>query len=496
MKLHINPRSIAFRLIIAVLTVELVSSVLVAFLSLGYERHMHFRSFDVMLHGRADSVLGAVQEAEDTQDNVMLDQADLHLPPDDIYEVYDGNGRLLGRSPNWQGAAANPPSPPHEGFSRVTVNNRHYRVLLIHGSRIVDPADPGGGKLRQVTILYGAPTFHVWRAIRGAVEFYAAGSLLLLLVTGPLIAWLLHRGLLPLRQLAALAALVSVDSWQFSPPASAYMTPELAPLTHAIESVLQRLERSFLQQRAFVSDAAHELKTAVAVVKSSLQLLGMKRRSVEEYKAGLERCLADSLRLEEIVAKMLTLAREESAASGLVLQPSADLADCLRQTIAQLETIATLRGVRVAVAVPTFGAYRVPIAADDCSLLISNLLLNALQHSPHASKVEVRLTVVTEPGPAAVEMQIQDHGDGIDPEALPHVFDRFYRGDPSRTRSTGGTGLGLAISKAIVERASGSIAIASQACRDLPNQGTTVTVHLPLAKETAASQPTPGPPSA
>jgi signal transduction histidine kinase len=119
-----------------------------------------------------------------------------------------------------------------------------------------------------------------------AVEFYAAGSILLLLVTGPLIAWLLHRGLLPLRQLAALAGEVSVDSWQFSPPASARLTPELAPLTRAIENVLSRLERSFMQQRTFVSDAAHELKTAVAVIKSSLQLLGMKQRKPQEYQGA------------------------------------------------------------------------------------------------------------------------------------------------------------------------------------------------------------------
>ena len=95
----------------------------------------------------------------------------------------------------------------------------------------------------------------------------------------------------PLRQLAALASQVSVDAWQFSTPANAHTTPELAPLTQALESVLQRLERSFQQQRAFVSDAAHELKTAVAVQKSSLQLLNMKRRSAQEYQAGLERCL-------------------------------------------------------------------------------------------------------------------------------------------------------------------------------------------------------------
>ncbi|MGA2050506.1 MAG: sensor histidine kinase, partial [Terracidiphilus sp.] len=103
MKLAIQPRSIAFRLIVAVLTVELLSSILVVVLSFGYERHIHFRAFDVMLHGRADSILGAVQDADDPDDNVILDQADLHIPPDDVYEVYEVGGRLLGRSSNWQG---------------------------------------------------------------------------------------------------------------------------------------------------------------------------------------------------------------------------------------------------------------------------------------------------------------------------------------------------------------------------------------------------------
>jgi signal transduction histidine kinase len=464
-----KPRSIAARLIVAVLAVELVSSVLVTALSLGYERHTHFRSFDVMLRGRADSVLGAVQDAEDTADNVMLDKADLNLPPEDIYEVYDSNGRLLGRSDNWQGIAKDAPALPRDGFSRLIVDNRHYRVLRLQGSRIVDPGERDGGKLRQVTILYGSPIDRVWKAILGAVEFYAAGSLLLLLVTGPLIAWLLHRGLLPLRQLAGLAGQVSVDAWHFNPPASARTTPELAPLTQAIESVLQRLERSFAQQRIFVSDAAHELKTAVAVVKSSMQLLNMKQRSVAEYESGLQRCLTDCLRLEEIVAKMLTLAREESAMPGSTEQ-TADLARCLRRAYAQLETFASLHGVQVVLSAPLEATFPVAVAPEKCSLLVSNLLLNALQHSEPGSHVEAR---ILEAG-NAVELQIEDYGDGIDPSALPHVFDRFFRGDPSRTRNTGGTGLGLAICKAIAENAGGSIAIASQL-----GVGTAVTVCLP-----------------
>jgi signal transduction histidine kinase len=482
MKFSLQPRSIAFRLIVAVLAVELLSAILVVVLSFGYERHIHFRAFDVMLHGRADSILGAVQDADDPGDNVMLDQADLHIPPDDIYAVYDESGHLLGRSPNWQGAGPGARTHPWGDYSQLDANGRHYRILRVEGSRTVDPGEHGG-KLRQVTILYGSPTGRVWHAIRGAVEFYAAGSLFLLLVTGPLIAWLLHHGLLPLRQLAALASQVSVDSWQFSPPASAHATPELAPLTHALESVLQRLERSFLQQRAFVSDAAHELKTAVAVVKSSLQLLNMKPRSVKEYQAGLERCLADSLRLEALVADMLALARAESSAPRPGPQPSANLAACVEQTVTQLETVAALRNVQLHVSNRTANqtAIQVSIPAEDCTLLLSNLLLNAIQHSPPASTIEIDLTIDSDQGAPTAVLAIQDHGEGISSEALPNVFDRFYRGDPSRTRNTGGTGLGLAIAKAIAQKAAGSIDLTSQPDPAEPNQGATVTVRLPIA---------------
>jgi signal transduction histidine kinase len=468
-------RSIAIRLIVAVLAVELLSALVVVFLSLGYERHAHFTAFDIMLRGRADSVLVAVQDSEDAQANVILNEADLHLPPDDVYEVFDQGGRLLGRSSNWQGTPSGAWTDLSDGFLQLKVGHDHYRVLRLHGSRFVDSGEPGGGKLRPVTIFYGSDTARVWHAIRGAVEFYAAGSLLLLLVTGPLIAWLLHRGLLPLRQLAKLASHVSVDSWEFAPPANARTTPELAPLTHAIESVLQRLERSFIQQRTFVSDAAHELKTAVAVVKSSLQLLSMKERTAAEYEAGLERTLADTQRLEELVGKMLILARVESGASATEPEsppPISDLAECTRKTIASLETVAKLREVDVNASALPAGPCTVPLSGEDCDLLLSNLLLNALQHSPQRSAVELRISNSA----AVFELRVADHGDGIDPAALPHVFDRFFRGDPSRARTTGGAGLGLAICKAVVEKVDGTIELKSE-----QGKGTTAIVHLPKA---------------
>jgi signal transduction histidine kinase len=477
--------SIALRLIAAVLLVELASAVLVILLAWGYERHTHFRSFDIMLRGRADSVLGAVQDAEDVGDNVMLDLADLHVPAEDVYEVWDGRGHLLGRSSNWLGSAAIK-APPSNGFFASEIAHRRYRLLRLAGTRIVDPGEVAGGHLRFVTILYGSPTEHVWHSIYGAVEFYAAGMLLLVLITGPLIAWVLHRGLAPLRELATLAGKVSADSWTFHPPASARETSELAPLTHALESALQRLERSFNQQRTFISDSAHELKTAVAVVKSSLQLTAMKTRTPDEYQIGNQRALADTERLEDLVAKMLTLARLESTA-GPSPDPSAgvpqvsilrrgNVNNCISTTIAQLETAAAVRQVSLVVHHLPPEPCNIPLAPDDCSLVLSNLLLNAIQHSPPQSQIELRVTLQTDSVEIPiVEITVQDHGEGIHPDDLPHVFERFYRADPSRARTTGGTGLGLAIAKAAIEKAGGAITLSSE-----PGKGTIATIRLPL----------------
>ena len=117
----------------------------------------------------------------------------------------------------------------------------------------------------------------------------------------------------------------------------------------------------------------------------------------------------------------------------------------------------------------------VNVEPEQLQLLCSNLLLNALQHSPAGSAIRA----VVQPGG---ELAVEDDGDGIAPEDLPHVFDRFYRGDPSRSRNTGGTGLGLSICKAIVSRSQGTIEIKSEL-----GIGTRVMVHFPVSSVPSAS---------
>jgi signal transduction histidine kinase len=466
--------SITHRLIATILLLELLAALAISGAAMLYERHVRFRSFDIMLRGRADSLLGAVQDAEDAQDNVMLDGTEANLPAEDIYQVQDADGRVLGHSQNWSGPDTAMLARKPGKFARVSIHGKHYRALRIEGLRVVDPGDKGGGIPRRVTIFYGSPIDQVWNEIWEAVGFYAITSLCLLAISGWLIFWLLNRGLSPLRQLAAEAAGVSVDSWNFVPPQRARMIKELAPLTVAIESVLTGLERSFAQQRRFVGDAAHELKTAVAVLKSSLQLLTLKQRTALEYERGIERCQLDCERMEEIVAKMLTLARVESTSPSAGM--ATDLAQILRQVGQQFESMAELK--RLHLLVLAEGPVMVNVEPEQLQLLCGNLLLNALQHSPAGSAIRavVQLDV------AGAELAIEDDGEGIAPQDLPHVFDRFYRGDPSRSRNTGGTGLGLAICKAIAFRWQGTIEITS----DL-GVGTKVMVRFPAAQQPSAS---------
>jgi signal transduction histidine kinase len=235
---------------------------------------------------------------------------------------------------------------------------------------------------------------------------------------------------------------------------------------NALATTLTRLQRSFDQQKRFTSDAAHELKTDLAIVKSSLQLLSMKTRSAEEYSRGLALSLDDFTRLESTVQKMLTLARLEQTSK--VPGQSSLMQEAIEEAVQQSGAYAELR--KIVVAVDAVDSAYVPLDNRDAVLLCSNVLLNALQHSPEGGTVRIDL----EFDGARVQLTIRDQGDGIPEEDRQHLFEPFYRGDPSRSRKSGGTGLGLSICQAICRRVAGTIEIANHR-----EGGAIVTVVLP-----------------
>lgn len=463
-----KPYSLRRRLIATVLLLEcaLVLGFSVALHLYLWRAHMH--GFDATLRGRADSLLGQVHDAEDANDDVTIDAKALDLKGQDLWMARDGGGRVLTHSATWNSEVANAMGSSAEPHS-FRVNRETYRGLALHGVRQIDADDSSPGIARPVTIFYAASLEPVYEAIHRDERFLLLASSLLLLITGAALAFVLRRGLAPLEELSLAAAAITPREPRFRAPESARATTELALLAGALDSATQRLEQAFRQQQVFVHDAAHELKTAVTIVKSSLQLLASRPRSAREYSSGLETCLGDCARMEELVQRMLQLARFEGAPANRNVR--CNLAEVARDVVTQMETLAEIRQVRMAVEAPD--SAQVLLTDEACGSLMANLLLNAVQHTPVGGTVTATIAAGHE-----ISLDVRDTGSGIPAEDIPHLFERFWRGDSSRSRSTGGTGLGLSICQAIVDSCGGRIEIASRV-----GEGTCVTVVFPAATE-------------
>lgn len=458
--------SLRNRLIVTVLLLECGLLAAMAGTTLVYMWQEQVRAFDLMLRGRADSLLGQVHDAEDVADNVTIDPSALDLRSKDLWMARDQGGRVLAHSAQWneaaEGAIGNADRP-----KSFRLGGHGYRGLALHGVRQIDADDTSPGIARPVTIYYAVSLRPVYEAMQRRAWFLLISGALLLLITGVALAYLLRRGLKPLEQLSEAASEMTPRQPRFCAPPGTLATRELAVLAGALESATERLEGAFRRQQVFVHDAAHELKTAVTIVKSSLQLLGSRPRTTREYARGLETCLADCARMEELVQRMLQLARFEQEPSGSV---RCDLAEVARDVAVQMETLAQIRGVTISVEAQ--GSAPVPLGEDACGSLVANLLLNAAQHTPAGGRVIAEVFTG-----ADTVLEVRDTGTGISPEDLPHLFERFWRGDRSRARTTGGAGLGLSICKAIVDSCGGTIRVRSRM-----GEGTCVTVKLPPAE--------------
>jgi two-component system OmpR family sensor kinase len=465
--------SITRRLVLTVLLLELLSSVTLVVAVTVHEHHIQLKAFDATLAGTTESLMGAVQDAEDEGDNVLLDLRGLHLDKHAVYRVADEHGRILGTAGNITQLPGLLTASP--GFHDTKLDRRSYRFFVLHGIRTIDPGKPDGGVSHAITIVYGTPAGRVWHEVIEAVQFFTIATILLLALTGIAMVVLVKKYLSPIYELAHEADQISFTNWQFNAPTSARQVEELLPLTNALESAVARVQLSFEQQKRFTRDAAHELKTDIAIVKSSLQLLSMRKRTTDEYAQGLSISLDDFTRLESTVQKLLTLARlEQPTASNqtAIASSSCSLRDAVEEAIQQSASLAELKTVEVLL--DSSENPTIPIDGRDATLLCSNILVNALQHSHERGQVQIALTHIEK----AVVLTVKDWGDGIAPEDRPFLFDAFYRGDISRSRKSGGTGLGLAICKAICNNAGGTIEISNHDAG-----GAVVTVTLPTSNE-------------
>ncbi len=369
------------------------------------------------------------------------------------FVIWNHDGTRLGSSTNAPSDLARPnPMAPDSGphfrtrdiFREAYDFNREGRAVLVGRSIAAELEAMRGFAL----ILGGA----------------GLGVLALGLGGGWLIA---SRVMRPLKDISATASRISAGN--LSERINVADTEnELGQLASVLNSTFARLEAAFDQQKQFTADASHELRTPIAVLVSETQTALARQRSASEYRETIEACLDTAQQMRRLTESLLELTRFDAGQEQIQHEP-VGLAEITRASAELVRPLAAENGVQIhcdlAPVEVTGDAVRV-------GQVITNLLTNAIRYNKPNGEVRVRIHA--ERGSAI--LTLTDTGEGIAAEDLPHIFERFYRADKSRSGSQGRTGLGLAICKAIVDAHGGSIEVSSE-----PGAGTTFTVRLPLS---------------
>ena len=379
--------------------------------------------------------------------------------------VFSPDGRLVWNSPN---VVAQQPVPDHV-LEQVRLGNTVFETVESADGKPVRHlfiSIPRQGQVRY--ILQAETSLLLYReTLKGLLILLTIGSGTILLGAWAGSGWLAKKVLAPIGVLSTGAETMSeADMGKRLTLDSPYQ--EFLRLTRSFNSVMDRFQRSVESQRRFVDHAAHELRTPLTILQGNLEVTLLKARTSEEYRETLINNLAQVGRLIALTRSLLTLAKFTSDKPPVQLVPLV-LGPLLQDLVEELTILFDERQIKL-----SLEAQSVPPLLGDAQWLkqaLMNLLDNALRYTPSGGAVTVRLQAVVE----GVAVAVEDTGHGIEPEHLPHLFERFYRTDWARAKDSGGTGLGLPIVKEIVEAHGGSISVTSQV-----DMGSVFTLHLPV----------------
>ncbi|MER7071908.1 HAMP domain-containing sensor histidine kinase [Terrabacter sp. NPDC000476] len=332
---------------------------------------------------------------------------------------------------------------------------------------------------------------HIEEAYRDSSLTSLGIALVVALGCASVVAWYLSRRLqAPLGALTRAAREVSRGHYDRRVAVTG-ASRELDTLAEAFNTMAERLEQVEDTRRQLLSDLAHEMRTPVATVRAYSEGL---QDGVVDWDENVATVLLDqSDRLGRLAEDLDDVSRAEEGRIPLDLRPCR-VGDLVWAGADAARAAYQLKGVNLVVDVERASGVSVDVDPQRFGQITANLLGNALRHTPAGGTVSV--TAFRDEAEAAI--RVTDNGDGISPEQLPHVFERFYRGDTARDRAQGGSGIGLTISKALADALGGSLTATSPG----PGEGATFTVTLPTASDgpgtrhvtpAAASQDAPTP---
>jgi len=378
-----------------------------------------------------------------------------------LLQVSGTDGKPIFQSP----AFAKPytPLPPvastEISFFTDNLDNIQYRVA-------VRKVAAGG----QVFLVRAAIPTEPFDQALDRFRLILQGTLPLLVIFASLAGyWLSGRALAPVNEIIRTARGVGVQNLSSRlavPPAN----DELHRLSETLNDMLARIEASVQRITQFTADASHDLRTPVALIRASAELALRRSRTEDEYRETLSRILATSEETTHLIENLLTLARADAGAAELHFN-TIDLVPHVEKVAAEAAVLAAGKSIEIQKELP---AAPIEISAD--GLAIERLLLivleNAVKYTPPGETVALSLSN----GSGHARIEVRDNGIGIGEKDLPHIFERFYRADHSRSRETGGSGLGLAIAKWIVDMHHGTIEAHSE-----PGRGSRFCISLPIA---------------
>jgi heavy metal sensor kinase len=371
--------------------------------------------------------------------------------------IFSSSGDLLWTSKD----APELSVPPARAVRVGAYDNRNYRLL--------QQSIPAGKRTPPLIVRVGVKRDRIdediWRLTEWILTAFG-----LILVVAPLSGyWLAGRATRPLATILRTTARLHPDNLSERLPLRG-SGDELDQLSATMNGMLDRLAAHLEQQRMFVANAAHELRSPLTAIRTALEVALERNRSPAEYGELCGDLIEECTGLGNLINHLLLLA--EGDAGLLHTDGKVRLDDLVQRSVDMFQGIAEQRGISLQVRTPepvTVRGNRVHLRE-----VVHNLLDNALKYTPEGGSVSVEL--IAPPGSPQVQLLVRDTGEGIPPNDLPNVFERFYRVDKSRQRDqpTAGSGLGLSICQAIIHAYGGQISLASTL-----GKGTTVTVSLP-----------------
>jgi len=425
-----------------------------------------YAQFDYDLKNTVEGTSGSfvrVLAAGKDPKQAAIDQLDDRIGPDQSAAIFDSDGKPIAENPDLAGVRVQLPDPGvrqspiylynlNDGSGRRVIFKRFTSNSAVFFIVVSQPLDQVLDTLRTIRLILLSGT----------------GAGLVLAALGGL--FLARRSLLPVARMTEQARRMSAENLEQRLPVT-NARDELGNLAATFNELLGRIDDSLSQQRRFMADASHELRTPVSVMRTAIGVTLDHEREVEEYRDALMIMDDQVRRLTRVVTDMFTLARADAEKRPLIrgeFRLDLLVEECARAA----DVLGSRKGVRI-----TTELKQTPYRGDEGLLrqLVLNLLDNAIKHTPSTGEVSVALRTHD----SEHQIVVSDTGSGIPHEAQPHIFERFYRADKARSRSHSsefgsGAGLGLSIAQWIASQHGGEVRLVKS-----DEQGSVFVASLP-----------------